>query len=170
MHPLRDASKIVVGCVALSCLLGWAVDLVTAHVAVEYFTVHHPHVLDSQSPLVMALVWGFIASWWCGLIAGVILALVNHRVTPPLPPTQILRWVAKGCAAIWFTMMAVLAAIYLVAGIVPLAQRRASFESDRRLMAVALAHMGEYILAAIAVAIIAVLVVRESKRLRRANP
>ena len=61
---------------AASCL-GVAMDMVTAHVAVEYFTVHHPHVVNSKSPLVMALVWGVGASWWFGLIAG----SWNHRIT-----------------------------------------------------------------------------------------
>lgn len=49
--------------VLLSCLLGIALDMVTANVAVEYFTGHHPHVVDSDSPWVLALVWGPGASW-----------------------------------------------------------------------------------------------------------
>ena len=43
-------------------------DLVTAHVCLEYFTVAHPPILPSQSPVVMAFLWGVLATWWVGLI------------------------------------------------------------------------------------------------------
>jgi hypothetical protein len=151
---LRRFYVVVAGCIGIACALGIAVDLVTAHVAVEYFTVHHPRLIDRTDPISMALVWGVAATWWCGLIAGIVLAFVNQRLPNPLEPKAILGMVAKACAWLWVTMMLVLVAMYLVANVVPLEKRGPSFESDRRLMAVAVAHAGEYIFAGIAVMIL----------------
>lgn len=60
--PWAEFLIFLVQVVAATCCLGLAIDLVTANVAVEYFTVHHPKVVDSESPWVMALVWGVGAS------------------------------------------------------------------------------------------------------------
>lgn len=144
-----DQVRVILGATALSCGLGVAIDLVTAHVAVEYFTVHHPKVVESQEPLVMALVWGVLASWWFGAIAGLVLAVYNRRQPRPVSVAQLLRWVARGCFWIWATMMVVLLATFAVSELVPEAKRRASYESDRRLMSVAMAHLGEYAFGAV---------------------
>jgi hypothetical protein len=128
----------------LTCLLGIAIDAVTANVAVEYFTVHHPHVVNSDSPWVMAIVWGVGASWWFALIAALLLWWVNSRRTQPLPRRRILRMVIPALVFIWLTMIT--GSVYTVAGFIPVQQRRPSFESDRRLMSVALAHATEYAL------------------------
>lgn len=151
------------GTVLWACALGIAMDTVTAHVAVEYFTVHHPKVVDSQSPLVMALVWGIGASWWFGLIAGAILAFVNHRLRPSLPSGRVLALVGWCCLGLWVAMMLILVGTYGIAGLIPPAQRRPSFESDRRLMAVAIAHLTEYVLGGVA-AIIAAIRMRSLSR------
>ncbi len=50
-------------------------DLVTAHLCVEYFTIAHPRMVESESPVVLALVWGVVATWWMGLLLGVPLAI-----------------------------------------------------------------------------------------------
>lgn len=50
-------------------------DLVTAHLCIEYFTVAHPFVLPSDNPIVMALIWGVLATWWVGLSLGTALGL-----------------------------------------------------------------------------------------------
>jgi hypothetical protein len=46
-------------------------------------------------------------------------------------------------------MMGIVSGVYGIAGKIPENQRRSSFESDRRLMAVALSHSSEYALAGI---------------------
>lgn len=150
-----NAVRIVVGCVLWACALGIAVDLVTAHVAVEYFTVHHPKVVESQDRLVMALVWGVGASWWFGLGAGLVLAWVHHRLPSPVAVREVLRRIAYACAAIWVAMMVVLVATYLLILVVPPEQRRETFESDRRIMSVAIAHMTEYVFGAVAAVAVA---------------
>jgi hypothetical protein len=134
-----------------TCLLGIAMDMVTAHVAVEYFTVHHPHIVDSDSPIVMALIWGIGASWWFGAIAGVIIWMYNRRRPVPLPATKILVAAYKALALLWVVLMVILVVAYCLAGLVPAEDRGASFEHDRRLVAVAVTHSTEYVLGAIAV-------------------
>ena len=49
----------------------------------EYFTVFHPKVIDSQSPTVLAIVWGVIATWWVGLPLGIILATAARAGDAP---------------------------------------------------------------------------------------
>jgi hypothetical protein len=65
--------KIVLYSTFSAVVYGILHDLVTAHVCVEYFTIAHPRVIESESPIILALVWGAIATWWVGLILGVLL-------------------------------------------------------------------------------------------------
>ncbi len=146
--------------VGLTAAMGVALDLVTAHVAVEYFTVHHPHVVDSKSPIVMALIWGIGASWWFGLIAAIPLWWVNCRRAIPLTQARIVAMVARALIATWAIMMAMLVGFYSVASLVPDRQRGPNFEADRRLMAVALTHMTEYVLGAIVAIVLSVRIAR----------
>ena len=64
--------------VALSILsavvYGIAHDQVTARLCVEYFTIGHPPVFGTDSPTLLAVGWGTLATWWVGLILGVPLA------------------------------------------------------------------------------------------------
>lgn len=159
---LTEAVVFVLQVVLLSTLLGVAIDLVTANVAVEYFTVHHPHVVDSESPWVMALVWGVGASWWAGLALAPFLWWANVRRAQLLPRPLVVRMVAKAMALIWIVMMAIALGVYLVSGLVTEDQRGPGFGSDRRLMAVAVAHSTEYVLAVLATAALVL-------RIRRRN-
>lgn len=145
---------VVLGSVGLACLLGICVDLVTANVAVEYFSVHHPRIVDTEQPWLLAIVWGVGASWWFGAIGGALVGAVNHRRQQPLPPARILAWVAIACSVLWLIMIAIVIAIFVFAGTIPVEQRRPTFESDRRLMAVALAHQFEYVFGGVALLIL----------------
>ncbi len=144
-----EALAFVLQVVLLSCALGIAVDLVTANVAVEYFTVHHPHVVDSESPWVMALVWGVGASWWFGLVAGALMWWMNSRRVDPLPRRRVVRMVGRAMVLLWLVMMGIVGGVYAIAGTIPADDRRPTFESDRRLMAVAMSHAAEYVLGGI---------------------
>lgn len=159
----KECLEFLAKLVGLACLLGLAIDLVTANVAVEYFTVHHPRVIASQSPWAMAFLWGISASWWAGLIAGVLLWWVNARRSEPLSAKRLLQMAQPAFAAIWVVMMGILASVYGIGGLVPLAQRGPTFEHGRRLMAVAMAHSAEYVLAGIAAVILAVRIARFDK-------
>jgi hypothetical protein len=153
---------IALGSTVLACLLGICLDLVTANVAVEYFSVHHPKFLPTENPWILALFWGVAASWWFGEIAGATVALINHRRQRPLEPIRILKRSTMACVVLWTTMILILLTVMAISSRIPMEQRRATFESDRRLVAVAMAHQFEYVLGAVAVMVIAVMTWRSS--------
>lgn len=70
-----EALKIVLLCVVAACLYGIVHDQVTARVCVEYFTIGHPPVFAAESPTLLGLGWGIIATWWVGVILGGFLAI-----------------------------------------------------------------------------------------------
>jgi hypothetical protein len=153
---LKRFLTIVFGSVGLACILGICLDLVTANVAVEYFTVHHPRIVETERPWLLAIIWGIGASWWFGAISGGIVAAINHRRQEPLQPIRILKWVAVACFVLWLIMIAILIAILVFASTIPEEIRRPTFDFDRRIMAVAMAHQFEYLLAAFALLIVAI--------------
>ena len=67
--------KIVLTCILGAVLYGIAHDQFTAHICVEYFSVFHPPLFPTQSPTLLALGWGVIATWWMGAFLGTMLAL-----------------------------------------------------------------------------------------------
>ncbi len=72
---MLEALKIVSFSVLCAVVYGILHDQVTAHVAVEYFTVAHPPIFPTDEPFWLAIGWGIIATWWVGLTLGTILAL-----------------------------------------------------------------------------------------------
>ena len=85
--------KIIGFCILAACVYGVAHDLVTAHVCVGYFLPPiHPIIVPTDSPLLLALIWGVIATWWVGLFLGILLA-VSCRVgnKPKLSISQVVR-------------------------------------------------------------------------------
>ena len=71
-----QALRIVALCVVAAVIYGVVHDLVTVRVCLEYFTIGHPPVFATDSPTLLAIGWGIIATWWAGLILGALLALV----------------------------------------------------------------------------------------------
>jgi hypothetical protein len=67
--------RIVALAIVSASVYGIAHDLVTAHVCVEYFTIGHEPVFGTQSPVLLALGWGVLATWWMGLLLGLPLAM-----------------------------------------------------------------------------------------------
>lgn len=67
--------KIVAGCILAAIVYGIVHDQVTARICVEYFTVFHPPVFATQSPTLLGIGWGVIATWWVGAILGMLLAM-----------------------------------------------------------------------------------------------
>ena len=65
-----EAVKIILFSVLAAVGYGILHDQVTAHLCVEYFTVAHPPVFPTESPFLLALGWGVIATWWVGLPLG----------------------------------------------------------------------------------------------------
>ena len=102
---------IVLMCVAAAVAYGIAHDQVTARVCVEYFTVGHPPVFDTDDPTLLGLGWGVIATWWVGLLLGVPLAVVARIGSRPKRSVRSLVRPVAG-------LMVVTGACALVAGVV----------------------------------------------------
>ena len=75
MTRTREFWKIVGLCVLASVIYGVVHDQITARICIEYFTVFHPTIVDSEDPTVIGLVWGVVATWWMGLFLGVLVGL-----------------------------------------------------------------------------------------------
>lgn len=66
---------IILLCIVGAVLYGIIHDQITARICVEYFTIGHPPVFNTDNPTLLGLGWGVIATWWVGLILGILLAL-----------------------------------------------------------------------------------------------
>src|SRR5690349_19708677 len=71
----REAAQIVLLPTVAVMAYGIVMDQITIRVCPEYFTIAHPHILNTDSLTLLALVWGVIATWWAGAIAGVAFAI-----------------------------------------------------------------------------------------------
>lgn len=65
--------KFLLFCIGVAIIYGIVHDQVTARVCIEYFTIGHPHIFDTDSPTILAFTWGILATWWAGLLLGVLL-------------------------------------------------------------------------------------------------
>lgn len=82
-------------CVVAACVYGIIHDQITARICVEYFTVGHPPVFDTDDPTLLGIGWGIFATWWVGLILGIGLAVAaNAGARPPRRPPSLVRPVA----------------------------------------------------------------------------
>jgi len=87
-------------------------DQVTARICVECFTVGHPRIIASDSPTLLGLVWGVVATWWVGLPLGAMLALAARAGSLPRLEARDLR----ATVLILLLVMAVCAALAGFAG------------------------------------------------------
>ncbi|MEZ5976581.1 MAG: hypothetical protein R3F33_17375 [Planctomycetota bacterium] len=83
---LPAALAIVALCVSAAILYGIVHDQITVRISLEYFTLAHPRVIESEDPTLLALTWGVLATWWVGLPLGVLLAWA--ALAGPLPQRQ----------------------------------------------------------------------------------
>jgi len=99
--------KILITCIAAAILYGVVHDQFTARICVEYFTVFHPPVFATQSPTLLGIGWGIIATWWVGAALGLLLGLAARAGSrPKLAAATLLRPIGK-----LLLVMAVCAAI-----------------------------------------------------------
>jgi len=90
-----EFGKIILLSIAAAILYGLVHDQITARVCLEYFTIGHPRMFASDSPTLHALYWGIAATWWAGLIIGLLLATASRAGSlPKLAAKQQLRPVA----------------------------------------------------------------------------
>jgi H+/Cl- antiporter ClcA len=101
--------KIVVTSILAAILYGILHDQITARICVEYFTIGHPPVFHTDSPTLLGLGWGVIATWWVGFFLGIPLAYASRRGQwPKLTARQLIRPLAK--------LLIVMALLALIAG------------------------------------------------------
>jgi hypothetical protein len=117
-----EFAKIVLFSLAAAIVYGILHDQVTAHLCVEYFTVAHPPVFPTQSPFLLALGWGVLATWWVGLPLGLALAsIARWGPARRLALADLRPWIL--CLLIAMAICAMIAGIlggYLVAaGLAP---------------------------------------------------
>ena len=103
-EPVQSA-RILLLCIGAAVLYGIVHDQITARVCLEYFTVAHPHLVDTRSTTVLALCWGVAATWWVGVLLGIPLAITCRAGSPPrvsagelVRPVGILLIGMAGCA------------------------------------------------------------------------
>ena len=101
---------ILLMCILASVLYGIVHDQITVRICLEYFTVGHPPVFDTQSPTLLALGWGVIASWWAGAILGSMLAIAARIGRRPKYNCRMLLKPVGG-------LLAAMALFALIAGI-----------------------------------------------------
>jgi hypothetical protein len=77
--------KIVGSSIALAVGYGLIQDQITIRICPEYFTVWHPNPLQIDGSTQLALYWGVAATWWVGLILGIIVAAVATVGEMPKP-------------------------------------------------------------------------------------
>ena len=88
-----EAFKIAVTCIIAAVLYGIIHDQFTARICIEYFTIFHPPILHTQSPTLLAIGWGILATWWVGVFFAVPMILSAPSGTPRrvlLPKTTLL--------------------------------------------------------------------------------
>jgi hypothetical protein len=104
--------KIALLCILSAVIFGVMHDQVTARVCVEYFTIGHPPLFSTDSPTLLAFGWGIIATWWVGLILGILAAAVSRLGSwPKFTANQMVRPI--------LLLLAVMACISLMAGVMP---------------------------------------------------
>lgn len=155
---VSTAAKIVWSMTLLAIAFGVLHDLFSAAVCKEYFTVHHPKLIESDHWLAMAFLWGFMATWWVGTLGGIWLAWCTQvgRAAPiPFKRTMRAAVIAAGSVLVlapltWF-------AIYRFGQMVIARNPNdPPAELDVRAFASGVMHMQSYTLAFAAFAVIGV--------------
>lgn len=78
-NRLLESAKVVALCILASIVYGILHDQITIRLCPEYFTkwAFHADVFSHPNLTVVALFWGFAATWWVGLLLGIPLAFVS---------------------------------------------------------------------------------------------
>src|ERR1700728_3733125 len=105
-----ETLKIIAMCLLAGALYGGLHDQLTARVCLEYFTVFHPDVFHTQSPTLLALGWGVLATWWVSVMLGILLAIASRAGSRP-------KLVSRELIPLLARLLAVMAMCALSAGI-----------------------------------------------------
>ena len=151
----REALKVVLLPTLAAIAYGIVMDQITIRVCPEYFTIAHPHILNTGSLTLLALAWGVVATWWAGAIAGVAFALAARagklpkltwrRFARPLAVLALvmaLCTIAAGFTGAWMVNSGSIPAVQAWAMSLPL-DKQAAFMAD------AFAHVASYLVGAL---------------------
>jgi hypothetical protein len=145
-------AKVILVSILAAITYGIIHDQITAHLCVEYFTVAHPPLFHTNSPLILGFCWGIAATIGIGVVLGAILAEVSQ--SPGLPPYPLSRLIRS-----LLILLAAMAISALLAGrvgfalsrhaIIPLPHPFADLIAPTRrdrFMAVWFAHCASYLI------------------------
>jgi hypothetical protein len=146
-----ESLAIIALCIASAVVYGIVHDQVTARLCVEYFTIGHPPVFDTNSPTVLGLGWGIIATWWVGLLLGIPLAVAARAGRRPkrsagslLRPIVTLLGVMGICALLAGIAGVVLGSIEAIHLVEPMASKVPQGR-HARFLAAGGAHLASYL-------------------------
>lgn len=162
-------------CIVSAVAYGIVHDQITARICVEYFTIGHPPVFPTESPTLLGLGWGIIATWWAGLILGVPLAIAARAGDLPKiearslvrPIAGLLLMMAAGAAIAG--VVGYLLAVNDVIRLVDWLAERVPPDRHARFLADGAAHLASYGLGFLGGAVVIVRVWRSRRRLDATN-
>jgi hypothetical protein len=150
-----EGIKILLLSIAAAVLYGILQDQITARVCAEYFTIGHPDLFGTNDPTALAFGWGFVATWWVGVLLGMPLAfLARYGSRPKLTARDLVEplLLLMGCVAILASVAGLVgyfaAQLGLVRLLEPLATRVPS-EKHVAFLADLWAHCAAYLLGAL---------------------
>jgi len=86
---------IILLCILSAIVYGIFHDQITARICVEYFTVGHPPIFNTESPSLLGIGWGIAATWWVGLMLGIPLACAARLGTSlPITAKELIKPIA----------------------------------------------------------------------------
>lgn len=146
-----EAAKIWLVAIVATVAYGIAHDLVTTRVSLEYFTIAHAGIFETQSPTLLAFGWGIVATWWAGVLLGGLIALTARFGKRPKIAMRDLA-IPGLCLLLAVGMLALFAGMagYIAAdvGAISLSARFAADippgGAHQRFLAVAWAHTAAY--------------------------
>jgi energy-coupling factor transporter transmembrane protein EcfT len=160
-ESLVESAKILALATGAAIAYGIAMDQITIRVCPEYFTVAHPHILNTGSLTLLALAWGVVATWWVGAIAGMVFAFAacvgspakltwRHFARPVLVLLMAMAAcaVAAGFAGDWMTSTGQIPAVQAWGSLLPM-EKHGAFMADL------FAHAMSYFVGAVGAVIIA---------------
>jgi hypothetical protein len=152
MARKRNDLRIVVLCVVSLTLYGLIQDQFSVRLAPEYFTVAHQPIEGVSNPTLLGLLWGFMGSWWGGLLMGMaagLTATLGKR--PQLTARELAPGVGCVLLGVAFVTLACGGSAYYVGSVMGarlLAADALSARGQLLFLTVACAHVGTYASAA----------------------
>lgn len=71
-------------CVGIAVLYGLLHDQIALRVSTEYFTIGHFPIAGLTSPTLLAVLWGFLGTWWLGAGLGLCIVLAAYGGEKPV--------------------------------------------------------------------------------------